>query len=154
MPWPVILEELPPLTRAHLINGLGVAFGTTGLVARRTLRNDRVYAIAWSVTAAHNALARSLPLLPPGLLTGSDSFPILQREFPLAEIDWGDYLVLYAAADREILRSDVQDAVAGVSRAARAIKQGGEAREVVAALLQASAALARLHARLADHPPA
>ncbi|HEV2122642.1 MAG TPA: hypothetical protein VGW38_07695, partial [Chloroflexota bacterium] len=64
-PWAAVLEELPLLTRAQLVNGLAVSLGTTALMARRILRNERVGLVAAAVVAAYNALSRSLPLLPP-----------------------------------------------------------------------------------------
>ncbi len=146
--WAVVLEELPVLTQAQLINGLAVGFGMTALLARRILRNERMSLIADALVAAHNALARSLPLFPPELLPADEDLAPLPDIFSLSSDSWEEYLARLAPADAEACQQTVDEVIGGVSRAAWAIRENQAAGHVVAPILEARASLARLHAQL------
>jgi hypothetical protein len=144
MRWSELLDMLPPATAAALVNGLTVGYGMTALAGQHAARADTVAAVERTVAAAHDALGRTLQLLPAALRPAPAGRRV-PDEPTLPPQTWTAYLLELPGDAGQVVHGRLRAAVGLAQRSGEAVLADGDAAGIIAEVEAAQAALAAAH---------
>ena len=153
MHWSDFLATLPPEQGAQIVNSLTVGYGTVALAVHRAAGDASLTTVERAVAVAHDALVRSLALLPEPFHVCGERVLRLPLAPVLPALTWREFLAARGWDETQELQALLTEAVGRARRSGAAIMADGEAEAVVADIEAARTVLARLHDRLLSAYP-
>ena len=156
MRWTDFLATLPPEQGAQLVNGLTVGYGSLALAARRAAADASLTTVERAVAAAHDALVRTLMLVPAVLLplaVQEDRTLRVPLVPALPELNWRAFLTVRGWEETQAVHGLLTGAVSRARQSGTTIMADGEAEAVIADVVATRAALACLHERFLRAAP-